>query len=204
MYFVIHGRKTHKIGSNAISSALFHRLSNTDYTDKSIVRLVADGCVGQNKNSAVLGACSILLLKRVPRTIEIIELVFPVTRYSYIPSDRVFGNIERELWKRDTILNPETYREIISDYGTILKLGENCEIVNFKGATEEIFKNTFKITECKPIFIRRNRKRDNVDIRREPVYKHQVGLFKVLTKKNIMLWNSPPKWNLLYFDLGFQ
>lgn len=93
----------YKEGSNEISSAIVHRLSNTDYTGKTKVRLVADSCVGQNKNTAVLSASSIWLLKKAPKTIETVELVFPVTGHSYIPPDRVFGNRERTQKKRHNI-----------------------------------------------------------------------------------------------------
>ncbi|KAL4706794.1 hypothetical protein ACJJTC_018175 [Scirpophaga incertulas] len=72
--------------SNLISSALYHRLNVTDKSGISHIRLVADGCGGQNKNCIVLGTCCKWLLEN--NTIKSIELVFPVTGHSFMPADR--------------------------------------------------------------------------------------------------------------------
>ncbi|CAG4975815.1 unnamed protein product [Colias eurytheme] len=73
--------------SNLISSALYHRLNVTDKSGISHIRLVADGCGGQNKNCIVLGTCCKWLLEN--NTIKSIELVFPD-----IPSCQLIGNLE--------------------------------------------------------------------------------------------------------------
>lgn len=45
-------------GSNQIASAMYDRLNKTDLTDVTHVRLVADGCAGQNKKIImILSAC---------------------------------------------------------------------------------------------------------------------------------------------------
>lgn len=49
----------YKKGSNEIASCLLHCLKSTTFVGKSVVRLIADGCAGQNKNSVVLTACSL-------------------------------------------------------------------------------------------------------------------------------------------------
>lgn len=96
-------------------------------------------------------------------------------------------------------MNPESYREIISNYGTVLKLGENCPVADFKGAAEKIFNNTsnwhFKITECKRIFIKRNKKRAHHDVlvRGEPVYKHDIGEYRALTKQKLSFERFNPE-----------
>lgn len=66
-----------KKGSNEIASALYHRLKATNYEGKSTVRLIADGCAGQNKNSTVISACGTWLLRNAPTNIKLIELIFP-------------------------------------------------------------------------------------------------------------------------------
>lgn len=49
----------HAKGSNEISSALYHCLQNNiDFTDVEVLRLMADGCSGQNKNSTIIGMIS--------------------------------------------------------------------------------------------------------------------------------------------------
>lgn len=49
----------HAKGSNEISSALYHCLQNNiDFTDVEVLRLMANGCSGQNKNSTIIGMIS--------------------------------------------------------------------------------------------------------------------------------------------------
>lgn len=80
--------------SNLVASAITHRLNHTNLTGITNIRLVADGCGGQNKNSILVGACSKWLLEH--QNIKIIELVFPVTGHSFMPADRQFGIAEKK------------------------------------------------------------------------------------------------------------
>lgn len=75
--------------SNQIASALYDRLQNTDLSSISTIRLMADGCAGQNKNSTVLAMCA-KWLSEAPRHVKTIELIFPVMGHSYIPPDKSF------------------------------------------------------------------------------------------------------------------
>lgn len=186
----------HKKGSNEIASALYHRLINTNFLDKKVVRLIADGCGGQNKNLTVLAACSFWLLQKAPENIESVELVFPVTGHSFIPPDRVFGNIEKKIKTFVNIVNPDEYRDIISEHGTVLRLGTDCVVADFKKAAETVLKATsslhFKITECKRFFIRRSSRLNDILLRGEPVYRHDINAFKSITRKNRSLINFRP------------
>lgn len=65
-----------------------------------VLRLIADGCPVQNKNSIVITEISIWLLNHTPQTLESVELVFPITGHSFLPPDRVFGNVEQEIKKK--------------------------------------------------------------------------------------------------------
>lgn len=86
-------------GSNEIASAVYDRLNKIDFgVEKKIVRLIADGCSGQNKNSTVIGMCCKWLLN-APLNIERVELIFPVVGHSFLPSDRVFALIEKQIKK---------------------------------------------------------------------------------------------------------
>lgn len=84
--------------SNLVASAVTHRLNHTDLSNISNIRLVADGCGGQNKNCILVGACSKWLLEH--QNIKEIEMVFPVTGHSFMPADRQFGIAEKscESW----------------------------------------------------------------------------------------------------------
>ncbi|PSN47367.1 hypothetical protein C0J52_06548 [Blattella germanica] len=72
------------------------------------------------------------LRKESPQTIEEVELVFPVVGHSFIPPDRIFGRIEKETKKLDTIIKPEDYCNIFNNYGTVIKLGTDCRVYDWK------------------------------------------------------------------------
>ncbi|KAI4455735.1 dna-directed rna polymerases i ii and iii subunit rpabc2 [Holotrichia oblita] len=125
-------------GSNEIASAVFDRLNKIDFgknDEQKILRLVADGCSGQNKNSTLIGMCSKWLVT-APLNVASIELVFPVTGHSFLPPDRVFGQIERKLRKREVIAMPSEYVEIFSESATTVELGQECRVFDWKTAVK--------------------------------------------------------------------
>ncbi|CAH4033330.1 unnamed protein product [Pieris brassicae] len=73
-------------GANEIASVLWHRLGNTDFTGIRTVRLIADGCPGQNKNCIMLTMCSKWLLTSAPNDVQEIQIVFPVV-LSYLQTE---------------------------------------------------------------------------------------------------------------------
>ncbi|CAG4952202.1 unnamed protein product [Colias eurytheme] len=100
----------HAKGSNELSSALYHCLqNNVDFTGIQVLRLMADGCSGQNKNSTTIGMISKWFSSSAPKSLKRVELIFPVTGHSFIPPDRVFGVTEKEIRKRNTIVQPNEY-----------------------------------------------------------------------------------------------
>lgn len=84
----------YKKGANEIylHIAVYHSLNALDLNGIETLRLVADGCAAQNKNSIFIGMCCVWLCN-APGHIKNIELVFPVPGHSFLPADRVFGNI---------------------------------------------------------------------------------------------------------------
>ncbi|PSN57600.1 hypothetical protein C0J52_00507 [Blattella germanica] len=57
-------------GSNEIESAVYDRLKRLDPYGITKLKLVADGCGGQNKNSTIIGMISYWLRNESPQTIE--------------------------------------------------------------------------------------------------------------------------------------
>ncbi|CAF4889712.1 unnamed protein product [Pieris macdunnoughi] len=125
--------------ANKIASALYHRLKNSDLSSIETVRLVADGCAGQNKNTIMLGMLS-KWLTEAPQNVKKVELVFPVVGHSYIPPDRVFAQIEKQVRKQEVIRGPEKYIEIISKFSTVTALGTDFEVFDWKTASQKVFK----------------------------------------------------------------
>lgn len=95
-------------GSSEIASCVRHRLSNTVYAENvNTIRLFADSASGQNKNTIVITALLNWLLTQAPPTqINKICLYYKVPGHSYIPSDRVFGVIEKKVRKIETVIHP--------------------------------------------------------------------------------------------------
>ncbi|GBP39884.1 hypothetical protein EVAR_29114_1 [Eumeta japonica] len=115
----------------------------------SSVRLIADGCAGQNKNSTLLAMCS-KWLTEAPRHVKCLEVIFPVVGHSYIPPDRVFALIEKEVKKREIIANPQEYLEIISQFSSVIHLGALSSDMNPK----EIPAGN-NVSSCKAVDVRK-------------------------------------------------
>lgn len=169
--------------ANQIASAVYDRLNKTDFTGISHIRLVADGCSGQNKNSTMLAMCCRWLLDN--RHIKKIELVFPITGHSFMPPDRVFGNIEKKIRKKEVIVKPEEYIDFISEHATVTSLS-NILVYDWKTSVQNTVKAPaqlhFKITQCKRFILRRSKKIDNVLVRGELFYNSDTGNPKSICK----------------------
>lgn len=176
-------------GSNEIASCIFHAL-NTIVISPNIntVRLFADGCGGQNKNSTVIGMTSKWLLDHAPASVYRVELFFPVAGHSFMPPDRVFAFFEKEIRKKDTIISPQEYREIYSNHATVLELGSDCPVYNWKESVSEVLKPPnkwhFKFNASKRFFVSRNKSKTNAMVRGEPFYRSDVNSPRSVTQMN--------------------
>lgn len=173
--------------ANEIASAVYHRLKNSDFTSCHTLRLIADGCAGQNKNTIMLGMLS-KWMTEAPKNIKKIEMVFPVVGHSYIPPDRVFAKIEKEVRCREVINSPQKYLDIISEFGTVTGLGNNdCDVFDWKSATQMVFKPVgswhFKFKQCKRFILKRSKRQGNILIQGHLHYKLDNGVSKNVCKK---------------------
>ncbi|CAG4967551.1 unnamed protein product [Parnassius apollo] len=139
-------------GANEIASCLYHCLNHSNLDGKTKIRLVADGCGGQNKNSILLGMVA-KWLHDTQHSIDQVEIVFPVTGHSFIPPDRVFAMTEKEIRRLETITNPETYIDIMGSNATIRRLVTEVPIFDWKSACRDVLKSTqtlhFQISKTK-------------------------------------------------------
>ncbi|KAG8244508.1 hypothetical protein J6590_022442 [Homalodisca vitripennis] len=64
--------------------------------------------------------------------------------HSFLPPDRVFGLIEKDLKKKDTILQPKEYEEVLGKHGTIHHVGVTILVKDWKSESEkgEVFYRT--------------------------------------------------------------
>lgn len=173
-------------GSNEIASCIFHRLSATDLEGIHTLRLVADGCGGQNKNTTLIGMCSKWLHCHAPSELKSIEIIFPVTGHSFLPADRVFALIEREVKKKEIIVNAQEYYTIFAKHSTVIDLGRgDTEIFDWRSATQAVFKVPgqwhFQFQQTKRFILQRSKQ--SVFVRGEQAYNSDYGTAKNVCKK---------------------
>lgn len=148
-------------GSNEIASAVYHCLKRNESTmdNTHTIRLVSDGCPGQNKNCTLL-TMALKWLQEAPHHIRELQIIFPVTGHSYMPPDRIFGVIEKKLRKMDTIIAPEEYHSVFKEQATLFLLGKDWTVHNWKAEAEKNVKAPgtlhFKISQIKRIIIKRS------------------------------------------------
>ena len=92
--------------ANLIVSAVCHRLQNTNINiNITLLRLLAGGCGGQNKNSIIS-----VLLNCVSKALKRIKLIFPIARHS---PDRVFSNAEKRIKNKNHFITGGTQKRFI-------------------------------------------------------------------------------------------
>lgn len=176
VYSYIWTEETAHKGSNEICSAVIDCLDKLSTNGIEKIRLMADGCGGQNKNSILLSALMNWLYMNT-QNIKSIEIIFPVTGHSFLPPDRVFALTEKQIRKMETILLPEDYMDVLKEHATVLRLGTDIPIFDFKTQSRNVLKSTqsfhFQITKCKRFIITLHR--GEVKIRGEMSYYSDTG-----------------------------
>lgn len=137
--------------SNMTASALDHCLRTSlaeDVQQAGHLRLFSDSCYGQNKNSTMVGMLS-NLRSTIFKDVKM-ECFFPVRGHSFLPVDRVFGRIEQDIRKQDTILLPDKYTNILKKHGSVYVYGKDWESFDHKAAAKALIQSTrsYKISEA--------------------------------------------------------
>ncbi|CAG5003198.1 unnamed protein product [Parnassius apollo] len=174
--------------SNLIASAIYHRLNATTFPLQiNTVRLMADGCAGQNKNTTVAGMCQ-KWLTEAPQHIKKMEIIFPVVGHSFLPADRVFGTIEKEFRKPNTILEPTGYTNIIKEYSSLISVGQECPVKDWKDAAKKVLKSVgtwhVPFMKCKRFILKRSKITvGNILVKGEIHYVADTGAYRNVCKK---------------------
>lgn len=143
--------------SNMTASALWHYFTSRQMRERlgraSELRLFSDSCYGQNKNVNLLSMLFSLRKQKHPSLK--IKYNFPVRGHSYLPADRVFGRIGREIKSVETILLPKDYMNILRNHGNVYVYGVDWECFNYKKESKTFIKTTrsFKISEAKTLLV---------------------------------------------------
>lgn len=102
-------RKLKKYEKEEIISAVYDFLQHTTFDQNvKVLRVICDGCSGQNKNTGMVVMLGKWLYSEAPRHVKKVELIFPVVGHSFIPPDRVFAKIEKTL-KKKVVTCPSEY-----------------------------------------------------------------------------------------------
>jgi hypothetical protein len=143
-------------GANEVSSAISDFLSKLELPRHvNTVRFFCDGCAGQNKNCYVIHAMCLWLYYDAPRTLNNITIVFPVKGHSFMPADRVFGQVEKKYRKMSEIILKDDYEKVLRERGEVRKIGTNWNLFDMKKMSDTNCKKLLGISTMKRIFIRK-------------------------------------------------
>ena len=142
-------------GATEIGSALYCYLMKLRIPENiKVLRLFCDGCGGQNKNSFIIHTLIQWLYAKSPKNLSEIHLHYPVRGHSFLPADRVFGRIEKDLRRYAVITKKEEYVEKIGQHGVVNRLGEDWDLKDIKELSQNL-KKMEGIQKLKRIFIQK-------------------------------------------------
>ena len=113
-----------------------------DYTGKKYIRLFCDGCGGKNKNSHIVHVLIFFFVNHAPPEIEDIQITYPVRGHSFLPADRVFGRLEKEISKFPVITSKDEYLDKFSQFGDVSLLGKDWKLFDLKQLCKDYKKST--------------------------------------------------------------
>lgn len=161
-----------KRGSAETSSALRDFLNKAEFgPDIKELRLFADGCAGQNKNAHMMHMLMLWLYRDAPQNIKSVVFTFPVRGHSYLPADRIFGQIEKVTRSYSTIKTPTQYYDIYSKKGDVKQLGRDWIVYDIKAATSSL-KKIEGISAAKRIIIKRSQNNSDILLKTELFYRN--------------------------------
>lgn len=122
------------------------------------------------------------MASRGSSTYKDFKAYFSLVGHSFIPPDRVFAQIEKEIRKREIIANPDEYYDIIKVFGNVIILGEDCKVFNWKDDAARVMKPVgrwhFQFKNAKRYILRHSKKEGTVLIKGNMHYRHEDGVFK--------------------------
>nr|CAD7193822.1 unnamed protein product [Timema douglasi] len=172
-------------------------ISNTVKSDSGTFNCIAKNPFGRSERTVHLQVQDTAQkdFQRCPHAItEKIILYFPIVGHSFIPPDRVFGNLERQFRAKSVIDNPNGYIAVIAEHCTIEHLGEGCPVQDWTLYGDEVLKQPgqwhFQFQKSKKIVFSRSKTRKLVMVQGEPFYGFECGEPKSLVKKGKTFSNA--------------
>ena len=137
-------------GCNEVASGVLDFLENLEKSQTrngpTEIHLFSDSCASQNKNTIMMITLMAFLVGS--RKFNKIVHFYPVRGHCYMPPDRIFGRIEKAYRKKEEILSPNEYYEILKEHGTVKVLNKGWKLKDLKSSTTNVLKSRmpFKIT----------------------------------------------------------
>ena len=125
---------------NKITSAIYHRLKNTDFSGISEVTLYSNDYEEQNKNWSMIKMLSKWLVSDAPGNITKVWLVFPVVGHSFVPSDNLWSLGKTDLKEMQSNKSRKLLRDF-RKFVTVILL-RDIPILNWKHYLEVTLKDT--------------------------------------------------------------
>ncbi|KAJ4432948.1 hypothetical protein ANN_15205 [Periplaneta americana] len=94
------------------------------------------------------------LYLKASRHISEVVVHFPVRGHSFLPADRLFGVVEKTLWKKAKIINPNDYRTVYETMDSVKNLGEIWTIRDYKSLASQC-KKVDRIKDMKRVMLKR-------------------------------------------------
>lgn len=184
-------------GSNEITSMVCDKLTTLNIMESTqVLKMYCDGCPGQNKNVTMMGMLMFWLYSN-KSSLKEVHVIFPIVGHSFLPPDRCFGRIEKIVRKRDTIIKPSEYRDIIRETATVKELGKDFVIYDWKKEVQDTIKPPgqwhFKFSAAKRIILKKSASGGNVIVRGEVNYKSDIGAFKSVLKRGKTISQMSPE-----------
>lgn len=137
-------------GCNEVASGVLDFLRNLETSQlengPTEIHLFSDSCSSQNKNTIMMS--TLMAFMEESRRFSKLVHYFPIRGHSYMPPDRVFGRVEKAYRKKEEILSPAEYYEVLGRHGTIKTLDKDWEVKDLKSSAIKALRSKmpFKIT----------------------------------------------------------
>ncbi|KAK5648202.1 hypothetical protein RI129_003094 [Pyrocoelia pectoralis] len=169
--------------------------SNTKLTSQNVFSYVWTEIDSPKDSNAIASAES-------PQHIKKLTVTFPIVGHSFIPPDRVFGLIEKDIKKIPVIVKTDQYDSLIKKHATVRRLGVDWKVYDWRTQATRAIKLSaswhFEFNKAKRfVFYKRE---TNVLVQGESNYMSDVGMPKSICKKGFSLSTMIP----LELPLGTQ
>lgn len=97
----------------------------------------------------------------------------------------------------DVILHPDVIKDILGETSTLIRLGSDCPVFNWRETVKSVLKPTtsrnISFKECKRFILRRSKVTGNVLVRGELYYENYLGKSQNISQRNKTISNMIPR-----------